>query len=306
MPPLVRQQGRRTTGQQRLEAYCTLKAKNRTLKIQDTLLVILSDMHTGSSTALFPRHGFQNKEGNLIQPNTRQVEIYSMFVRFAGEVSVARKGRRLVVVNLGDAVDGFHHGSMQESLFREEDQAAAHVDLMTDFLKRVGGADELYYVRGTEVHVKDAEDPIGKEMGAVRSESGLYVHEVLDLDINGLKNVFIHHGRQRGSGLNEGNSLRNFLRDARADRDKEGLPRIDTLWSGHTHGHCYQTHIQRVKDGNYHVFHGIICPSWQGKTRYALGKVPMAVNSVGGTYVKIGADGTFGLPRFVVQTTKDG
>lgn len=52
--------------------------------------------------------------------------------------------------------------------------------------------------------------------------------------------------------------------------------------------------------------HGIILPSFQAKTRFAYAKVPLAVNSVGGVYVTIGADGSFGVPHFVVQNTRDG
>lgn len=276
------------------------------MKVSDTLLAVISDMHTGSSTALFPREGFVNSQENLVKPNRKQIEIYRLFVRFAGEVSVARKGKRLIVVNLGDAIDGFHHGSMQESLFQEKDQCEAHITLMREFLKKVnfGKGDELYYVQGTEVHVKDMENDMAKELGAVKQGSK-YISDVLTLPINGLINVFAHHGKQRGGGQNEGNALRNFLRDIRSDQEKDGLPRIDVLWSGHTHGHTWANHIARQRDGNFHVMNGIILPSWQAKTRFAFGKMPLAVNSVGGVYSKISADGSFGCPRFVVQTTRN-
>lgn len=267
------------------------------MKVADTLLAVLADMHTGSSTALFPREGFWGgaHEDNHVLPNERQRDIYQVYVRFAAEVAKARKGKRLIVVNLGDAIDGFHHGSLQESLFKENDQCAAHVLLMADFLKKAAfdkkKGDELYYVRGTEVHVRDSENELARELGAKQAESGLYVNEILELNINGLLHVFAHHGKSRGSGQNEGNALRNFLRDIRDDRDKDGLNRIDVLWSGHTHGHTYNTHIARERDGQFHQMHGVICPSWQAKTRFALGKVPMAVNSVGGVYVDISVNG---------------
>lgn len=275
------------------------------MKVEDTLLAVLSDFQTGSSTALFPRGGFVNRQENLVKPNRKQVEIYRVFIRYAGEVAVARKGKRLIVVNVGDAIDGFHHGSMQESLFQEQDQCDAHEELMGEFLNRVGfgKSDELYYVQGTEVHVKDTENEMARNLGAVK-KGNKFVSDVLTLNINGFVNVFAHHGKQRGTGQNEGNALRNFLRDIRSDLEKEGFKRIDALWSGHTHGHTYNTHIARDRD-QFHVLHGIICPSWQAKTRYAYSKIPLAVNSVGGVYVKIGADGTFGVPRFVVQTTRD-
>lgn len=278
------------------------------MKIEETILAVLSDMHTGGSTALFPPTGYKGKgdDDNHISPNEKQKEIHPTFARFGGEVGKARKGRRLIVVCLGDSIDGFHHGSLQESLFKINDQCAAHLMLMREFMKRAGfkKGDELYYVRGTEAHVGDTEDDTAAEIGAVKSETGRHVHEVLELNINGVLNVFAHHGKQRGSGQNEGNALRNFLRDIRSDRKKDGLPRIDVLWSGHTHGHTWATHIER--DGaNFHEMHGIICPSWQAKTRWALGKVPMAVNSVGGVYTRITIDGYMTRPQFVVQTTRD-
>jgi predicted phosphodiesterase len=279
------------------------------VKVAETLLCVVSDMHTGSSTALFPRNGYQiqGAEGNFIKANDRQVEIHKTWVRFTAEVAAARKGRRLIVVNLGDAVDGIHHNSLQECLFNIKDQCQAHVRLMSDFCEKVGWQkdDELYYVRGTEVHVGETENDMAQELGAVQAESGLHVHEILTLNINGLNVLFLHHGKARGSGVNEGNALRNYLRDTRDARRKDGLPTLDVLWSGHTHGHMYSNHVERLPGGNYHIFHGVISPSFQAKTRYAYAKVPAAINSVGGTYVKIGADGSFNLPRFVVQVTKD-
>lgn len=281
------------------------------MKIKDTILCVLSDMHTGGSTALFPAHGFSGdgNEDNHVLPNDRQKEMYSTWVRMAGEVKQARKDKRLIVVNLGDAIDGSHHNSIQESLFRIKDQCTAHVELMQEFMRRVGynkkSGDELYYVQGTEVHVGETENDMAKELGAIKGESGRYVSDILELNINGLNNLFAHHGKGRGEGTNEGNSLRNALRNLRDDREKDGLSVVDVSWSGHTHGHIYENHIKRTPGGNYHILHGIICPSWQAKTRFALGKVPRAVNSIGGVYARIGVDGSFGLPRFVVKVTKD-
>jgi hypothetical protein len=278
------------------------------MKVADTILAVLSDMHTGSSTALFPRNGFMNDEGNVVKPNARQAEMFPVWVRLTAEIAAARKGKRLIVVNLGDAIDGIHHNSYQECLFKSKEQVNAHLEMMAEFLKKTGfnskHGDELYYVRGTEVHVNDDENPIAKDLGAVMAGEKQYVHEILEMPINGMYHVFAHHGKARGTGGNEGNALRNFLRDVRADREKDGLKRIDVLWSGHTHGHTYNTHIAR-RGGEFHEMHGVICPSFQAKTRYALAKVPMAVNSVGGVYARITADGDMPIPKFVVKSTKD-
>lgn len=274
-------------------------------------LVVISDTHTGSSTALFPIEGYQGEgiEANLYLPNQRQKEIYPVFERLYQEVSTARIGKELVVVMLGDAVDGFHHGSMQETLFTAKDQCAAHKQLMSRFLREVGfnhmWGDRLYYVRGTESHVGQTEQDIARELGAEISPTGLYVYEYLELPINGKLHYFVHHMVGRGKGDKEGNALRNALRDFTSDREKDGLAPFDFLWGGHTHGHTWATWEQRIKGGNFRQVNGIICPSFQAKTTYAHGKVPMAVNSVGGTHVSIDWSGRMiGGPKFVVKVTE--
>jgi hypothetical protein len=226
-----------------------------------------------------------------------------------GEVAVARKGKRLIIVNLGDSVDGIHHLSVQESLFSSTDQAAAHIELMREFMKRTGYSkkkgDELHYIQGTESHVGDIENEIGETLGAQRTKkTGLYVSDVLTLNINGTQQQFLHHGRARGDGANEGNGLRNWMRNIHYDRQKEGMAGLDAIWTGHTHAHTYTTHISRERD-QFHVMHGIICPSWQCKTRYAYAKVPQAVNSVGMVYTLIDVDGEIHTPHFVVQAMSD-
>ena len=263
-------------------------------------------MHTGSSTALFPPNGYKSKEGNVVLPSDKQREIYKTFVRFTAETKLARKGRRLIVVNLGDNVDGFHHGSMQESLFRAEDQSGAHMLLMNDFFKRVGfkKGDEYHCVKGTESHVKDYEDDIAKELGAVKNKHGEYISDTLLLNINGSKHLFAHHGKSKGSGHNEGNALRNFLRAIRQDRRMSGVERIDALWSGHYHAHCWETHKERQPDGNFHEMHGIILPSWQAKTRYAYAVAATDVNTIGGVYCRVSVDGDIFRPRFRIKPTE--
>jgi hypothetical protein len=236
-----------------------------------------------------------------------QKEIHTVFTRLSAEVRLARKGRRLIVVFLGDAIDGFHHGSMQETLFRIDDQCAAHVELMQDFMKRTsfGKGDQLYYVKGTEAHVGDKEMGIARELGAVRNDDGSRISDLLTLNINGSTHMFLHHGKNRGSGQNEGNALRNFLRDFRNEREKEGLAYPDVLWSGHTHGHTWNSHVVRRPGGQFHQMHGIICPSFQAKTRYGYKVVPTAVNSVGGVYIHVTVSGEVTTPKFVVTVTKD-
>jgi hypothetical protein len=276
------------------------------MKISDTIVCVLSDMHTGSSTALFPNREFVGKHQTSL-PNRMQKMIYPLWIRTAGEVAAARKGKRLIVINLGDAIDGIHHNSIQETLFNRKDQAAAHVQLMEWFLRRVGFSkgDELHYVQGTEIHVAEVEDDIAGELGAIPNElTGYKTSSVLELNINGTFHYFTHHGVRRGDGANEGNTLKNKLRNMYYDRLKENMPKVHVVWSGHTHGHTWATFEVREKN-DFHQMHGIICPSWQAKTRYVFEKMPQAINSIGAVWMKIDASGEIGRPHFVVEVTKD-
>ena len=279
------------------------------MRIRNTTLAVLSDMHVGSSTALFPAGGYwgEHNEDNPVLPNPKQKMIHGVFSRLCGEVANARKDRDLIIVLLGDLVDGFHHGSMQESLFKQDDQIAACIQVIEEFKKGVGFGknDRLYITRGTEVHVKDVEKEIGKKIKAVKSDSGIHVHEVLELNINGSQHIFFHHGKARGAGANEGNELRNYIRNITIERRKERLTPPDVFWSGHTHGHTWSTWNERQEDGRFRLVHGIVCPSFQAKTIYVYGKAALAVNSVGGVYVNIGVDGSMGIPQFVVRKTID-
>jgi hypothetical protein len=72
----------------------------------------------------------------------------------------------------------------------------------------------LHYVLGTESHVGDNEKKIAEKLQAD-------IYDILTMNINGKNHVFAHHGKKRGAGQNEGNALRNFLRDYRDDLEKD-------------------------------------------------------------------------------------
>jgi len=232
------------------------------LLIKDTVLALLSDMHTGGSTALFTAKTFRGRHQNA-SPNPTQKRIRPLWLQSIREIAQARKNKRLIVVNLGDATDGFHHNSIQESLFGKADQAEAHVEIMWEFLEGTGFSkrhgDQLHYVQGTEIHTGDIEEGIAKELRAEKNTvTGLYVSDILTLNINGSIHRFQHHGRGRGEGANEGNQLRNSLRNVYFDRQKEGLGRLDVIWSGHTHAHAWESWNVREGD-NFHTIHEAIC-----------------------------------------------
>jgi len=53
----------------------------------------------------------------------------------------------------------------------------------------------------------------------------------------------------------------------------------------------------------YHTVHGVICPSWQEKTRYAWKVAPIDTNEIGAVLINIKADGTITEPQILIKET---
>jgi len=275
------------------------------MKIVDTLLVVLSDMHSGSSTALFPNRFWQDEHQNHT-PTDHQKEMYKVFEKCAEYARDNRKGRRLIVVHNGDSIEGIHHNSLQICVLNKSSQAEIHTELMDTFLRKAKfdkkQGDRLFYVRGTETHVEDKETEIAKDLSAEKTPDGNWVFDHLELDINGRLTWFVHHGRGRGRGANEGNALRNWLRDIYWDCMKTGKRPPDIVYSGHTHTATYGNYIIR-RGSEFFVMHGVICPSWQEKTRYAYKVAPVDRNEIGSVFTHFSVSGDIRTPYLLLKET---
>lgn len=283
-----------------------VRCRKDVMKTQDTLLSIFSDMHSGSSTALFLNRFFQDEYQNHT-PTERQKSIYKVFEQCTQYAAERRKGKRLITVHNGDAIEGLHHNSIQMCILNKASQAEIHTELMDTYLRKAKfdkkAGDRLFYVRGTETHVEDIEVEIAKDLGAEKSPDGNYVFDHLELEINGRVVWFAHHGKNRGRGANEGNALRNWLRDIYFDCKKIGSRPPDLVITGHVHSPTYSNYVIRNGSG-FHIIHGIICPSWQAKTRFAYKVAPVDVNEIGAVFVEISASGDIRIPHFILQDTK--
>lgn len=270
---------------------------------KDIVQVVVSDFHTSSNYALFlDREWHGTKEASHI-PRGIQLKIRGQFEAYAEEVRQVRKGKQVRLVHNGDAVDGDHHHSGEVCTLNVLDQADIHIELMQDFQKRIGWqrGDEIYYTRGTQTHVNEFENYIGREMNAVPN-GDFYVHDLLVLNSNGVTSWFAHHGPKKGDGANEGNAMRNWLKNVHFDAVLDGRPTPHIIYTAHVHTPAYSTFIWRKKM-EYFTLHGIILPSWQAKTAYANQVAPVQVNRIGGVYQVIKSDGTVGMPRFCVMDT---
>ena len=261
---------------------------------KDTLIVPVSDLQSGGTTALFPDRFWEFEHCNHV-PTDEQEHMFAHWLECARQIKAARKRRRVIVVHNGDAIDGVHHGSMQTITYLKNEQVEIHIDLMDTFLREIGGADELYYVKGTEVHVEDVESVIGDDLGAVQSAENLHAFDELKLDINGKRFWFTHKGPVRGRGHNRGNSIRNWLKHLFFDLVAENILPPHYIITSHFHDPDWGGYIGRL-DGRYHKMELLITPSWQMKTRYAYGIAPFVLNKIGLSYLNVLADGTISDP----------
>ena len=274
------------------------------MKIKDTLIVILSDMHSGGSTALAPGKLWRFDTDRNHTPTKKGLEVFDLFMECAEYVKKNRKDKRVIIVHNGDAIEGYHHNTTQVLTPNNKEQREMHEDLMDTFMRAAGfdrrKGDELYYVNGTETHTGLHEKEIAKSLNAVPADNGEPVHETLKLNVNGRVVWFFHHGKKRGGGANEGNALRNYLREIyyHLNNRKQDVP--DVCVSSHTHGMSWATFEVRQED-DFIQMHGIITPSWQRKTRYGHTVAPIDVNEIGATFLHISAAGDIRKPHFVFK-----
>lgn len=271
---------------------------------KDTLHTVISDLHTGSIHALTVDRVWKGQKTSDIYPNSGQIAIRKQFVKYTADVKERRKNCRVRLIINGDCLEGIHHSSNDTFTMDELEMAEVAVELIEEFKRGIAWqrGDEVYVMRGTTVHVKSLENYIGREVNAVAC-GGFYVHNRLLLDTNNVKSVTVHTGPNVGKGQNEGNSLRNFMNNYYVSGLKDGERTPDIFYFAHTHNPYYAVIEQREKDMIFRTLHGIITPSWQMKTTYALDKMPHAKNRIGGVMQLITADGLIGTPQFSVMET---
>ena len=268
---------------------------------RDVIQVTVSDTHSGSNHALFLPNEWHGRNNSHI-PRSEQIQIRAQFELFADEVKAARKGKQIKLIHNGDAIDGDHHHSGDVCSINLLDQADIHIDIMEELKQRIDwqAGDELYYTRGTQSHTNELENYIGDRTNAIPCGE-YYVHDLLKLKTNGAVSWYVHHGPSAGKGANEGNPMRNWLKNIYYDALKDNTEIPDIVHTAHVHTPDYQPIGIRLNGYVYKIMHGIISPSWQKKTRYAHMVAPVQRNRIGGVYQEIKSDGTICIPKFCVM-----
>jgi hypothetical protein len=276
-------------------------------QIRDTLLVTFGDIHCGSTRGLMPIGGIEDVDGNMIRPNPLQKLIYKQWEECWDKVSKARKGKRLVVVCMGDVVEGIHHETTQIVSQRVETHEAIAMEMIDGALRKAKfnrkKGDMLYFLAGTEEHTDSGSQ--SDERVAKDFEDAIYdddnkrtTWELLPLDINGLAIDFMHHGATPGMRYHtKENSLRYSLRSLASEKIDLGERVPNLVYSAHYHTLVMSGKIY----GQSYEIEGVINPSFQFKTGYAIKLFGTKPSDIGLVTTDIRADGFYEIKPIVMS-----
>lgn len=235
------------------------------MKCTTKLIVLLSDLHVGSTVGLWPPD-FTSNEGNPIGQNKFQQWLWECWCdAMKWTDKIVGKDPFEVVLN-GDLVDGIHHRTLQVMTPDVGDQSEAVRQVLDPLAKR---AAKLHVVKGTEVHTRNDEVRLGAHLGASKCRAtGQSAHDSLDLECSGILYNFAHHISATARSYLEASAHSIALGNISHSRARSGKPVPRIICRGHRHRHGIWD------DGNQM---SCITGAWQGLTRFGYKVVPDAV-----------------------------
>ena len=263
--------------------------------MSENVLVVISDTHIGSTTALAPPtytlHNRNTLEISTVQSNILQTWVYQCWTDFWDYVDHVRgkgkKRKRLVVAHLGDVVDGVHHQSTQ-LIAEVGDQIQMAVDLLEPIRNK---SNYFVGILGTGTH---AGQDHATEAAIYKELSADFVGQNLVLDIDGKRHDLAHHGRSGTRPWTTGAT--NLAAEIILDYALTGDPLPNYIFRGHRH----------VIDDSGSKFENtrlIQCPAWQLKTSHGWRVAGNTVRSdIGGVIVS----DTLDLSRSRYKAQPDG
>jgi hypothetical protein len=281
----------------------------------DYHIMIVSDPHVGGSTSLsFPNkrwsYGDHKRSKTFIQ-TLIQKQWRSDF-HHAHQVRKKNPDIIFIVVLLGDLIEGSHHVSKQVITNDLEEQKAMFVATFIHALKFMGwqyGKDKLFIVRGTDTHVGEHEESIGRLLTGddVLGGNGKYLatphtqptaeNEWMDgrfswdklvLNKYGVKIDLAHHGiAPGGRAWTKNNGAINVAKDYYWTYLEDGRTIPDYIVRAHRH-----KYVRGVYNGKHKDVVAFVNPSYQFKTHFGHRVATKELSDIGCTHIQINKDGT--------------
>jgi hypothetical protein len=238
-----------------------------------TLIVAPSDLHCGSQVGLLPP-SWTLPDGSIVYANQLQEILYRQWCECWARVGVLRKrAAKMLIVNVGDAVEGDHHDTVELVTPRIDVQERIHVALMAEawqLASFVPGLDHCVYVSGTDTHVgggSSSEERILRALLTSTENSADRVHAGYLSDIDGQLFDIAHHGPRVGGRLwTRESGMRSYFTSEYLSRLEGGerIPRIFLRGHGHQFGH-----VTITRQNGTTVSDAFLVPSFCFKGDYA-------------------------------------
>ena len=275
-----------------------------------TLIAVVNDLHAGSPFAVCPAQ-WRFPTGTPFHPNELQTAILAHWCDCWQKVRALRKGARLIVIVLGDVIEGLHHETTQIETSRvdvQEAWAIAIIEAGLELAKFNNRADRIYFVSGTPAHDGNGGQSLERVARAVldldANDSTRAAHDVLRLSVNGVRFDVAHKpGSGPGSRAHTlGNAFHGWLRSLYFSALEEGQTPPRYVLTAHHHNYLRRdVHATR----GHVAMTGYICPSWKVKDEHVYQIAPFALSSVGMLAFDVAADGAVQEHVWLLPVTQD-
>lgn len=274
--------------------------------------LLLSDQHTLGTTALAPL-SFTTEQGIGISPARVQMYLLDCWNDMIGRVKQWKRDNKTAKLwwhNNGDAVEGFHHASIEVMALDPADHANAFIELADPL---IGTADIISIVAGTEAHVGQRygiERIIAAHINQARPgvllkpEHGSMVWPHIMHDFLGTRFICAHHttGGAGEIGRNRAMAARvqDYLKRRGLKDDPE--PRAHYMIFSHIHGfgdsgETFNTATvapeKRIEhEDTQQPTRALTTGCWQYSTTYGNKIKPLEDTQIGGWFIELYDDGT--------------
>lgn len=242
------------------------------------LVVVVGDLHCGSTLGLVDKRGCRRDGGGHVDPSPGQLWLWEKWLEFVREVARLGRGRRRYVIVNGDAIDGDHHQTIQQMSGNLATQRGIAKRALKPLLQ---WADRLFWVRGTGAHVgaeSQDDDQLAQDLGAVETPTGDASWWELRAELGGVLFDVSHHVGGGGRLWTAGGVAVRLASEAILQAVAEGERVPDLVIRSHIHKcHDSATNVEGCR--------AITCPAWQLRTEYGY-RIAAKPADIGGILVQ--------------------
>jgi len=237
-------------------------AKKKKKALDDIrLLVVFSDLHSGSVHALMPPEYALFEKGTLnqiVKANAEQLWLYDCWTRAWEKVIEYVGGDPWAWVFNGDAIEGKHHG-LSGLVSNDITDHMMIFHMLNEPYAAL--AAKRFFVRGTETHTGwTTEMKIAEKLNCEKHpDTGQWASDRWMLNVNGFNVLFRHHMSTTSREYLRGSALTiEYGNEVVASRNR-GQPTPDGCVFAHRHGYDWWNGCSTF---------AMVCGPWQQSTRF--------------------------------------